>query len=140
LDYDENRHFFLSHYFRDNYDRVLAQYPFINTNIQITRTEVWVTNRTNATDNVRNIVALQDIGESNPENIGLPFPPGGFINAPTRAYPDNDNNDFNPLGIEGDDSSILNPAIRDIATVQSGFSGLQTRHPTRLHFFESALE
>ena len=70
---------------------------------------------------------MQDIGESNPENIGLPFPPGGFVNAPTRAYPDNDNNDFNPLGIEGDDSSILNPAIRDIATVQSGFSGLQTR-------------
>ncbi|MDG2447286.1 MAG: cell surface protein SprA [Flavobacteriaceae bacterium] len=127
LDYDENRHFFLSHYFRDNYDRVLAQYPFINTNIQITRTEVWVTNRTNATNNVRNIVALQDIGESNPENIGLLFPPGGFINAPSRAYPDNGNNDFNPLGIEGSEPSILNPSIRDIATVQSGFGGLQVR-------------
>ena len=127
LDYDENRHFFLSHYFRDNYDRVLAQYPFINTNIQITRTEVWVTNRTNATNNVRNIVALQDIGESNPENIGLLFPPGGFINAPIRAYPDNRNNDFNPLGIEGSEPSILNPSIRDIATVQSGFGGLQVR-------------
>ena len=127
LDYDENRHFFLSHYFRDNYDRVLAQYPFINTNIQITRTEVWVTNRTNATSNVRNIVALQDIGESNPENIGLLFPPGGFINAPSRAYPDNGNNDFDPLGIEGSEPSILNPSIRDIATVQSGFGGLQVR-------------
>ena len=41
----------------------LARYPFINTNIQITRLEVWVTNRTNAQNNVRNIVALQDIGE-----------------------------------------------------------------------------
>ena len=127
LDYDENRHFFLSHYFRDNYDRVLAQYPFINTNIQITRTEVWITNRTNATDNVRNIVALQDIGESNPDDIGLLFPPGGFINVPSRSYPDNGNNKFNPLGIEGSVPSDLTPAIRDIATVQSGFSGVQVR-------------
>jgi cell surface protein SprA len=127
LDYDENRHFFLSHYFRDNYDRVLAQYPFINTNIQITRTEVWITNRTSATDNVRNIVALQDIGESNPDNIGLLFPPGGFINVPSRSYPDNGNNKFNPLGIEGSVPSDLTPAIRDIATVQSGFSGVQVR-------------
>ncbi len=127
LDYDENRHFFLSHYFRDNYDKVLSQYPFINTNVQITRTEIWITNRTNQTNNVRNIVALQDIGESNPDNIGLPFPPGGFINVPSNSFPDNQNNDMNPFGIEGAEPSILNPAIRDIATVQAGFSGLQVR-------------
>ena len=126
LDYDENRHFFLSQYFRDKYDKSLEQYPFINTNVQITRTEVWITNRTGRTDNVRNIVAVQDIGESNPEKIGLPFPPGGFINASSGAYPDNGNNDFNPLGIEGSDPTILNSAIRDIATVQSGF-GVQVR-------------
>ena len=35
LDYDESRHFFLAHYFRDNYDRALKQYPFINSNVQI---------------------------------------------------------------------------------------------------------
>ncbi|MFK5983009.1 MAG: cell surface protein SprA [Flavobacteriaceae bacterium] len=126
LDYDENRHFFLSHYFKEKYDKVLSQYPFINTNVQITRTEVWITNRTGRTDNVRNIVAVQDIGESNPENIGLPFPPGGFINTSSGAFPDNSNNDFNPLGIEGAESSILNSSIRDIATVQSGF-GVQVR-------------
>lgn len=126
LDYDENRHFFLSHYFRDKYDNALERYPFINSNIQITRTEVWITNRTNQTNNVRNIVAIQDIGESNPENIGLPFPPGGFINVPSSSYPDNGNNDFNPLGIEGTDPTILNSAIRDVATVQSGF-GVQVR-------------
>ena len=127
LDYDENRHFFLSQYFRDKYDRVLAQYPFINTNIQIARVEIWVTNTTNRTDNVRNIVALQDIGESNPDKIGLPFPPGGFINTASNSLPDNSNNDFNPLGIEGSDPSILTPAIRDIATVQLGFGGVQVR-------------
>ncbi len=127
LEYDENRHFFLSHYFRDNYDKVLTQYPFINTNVQITRSEIWITNTTNRTDNVRNIVAIQDIGESNPENIGLPFPPGGFINVASGAYPSNSNNDFNPLGIDGSEASVLTPAIRDIATVEAGFGGLDVR-------------
>ena len=127
LDYDDNRHFFLSHYFRDNYDRVLKQYPFINSNVQITRVEIWITNRNNTTENVRNIVALQDIGESNPENIGLPFPPGGFVNASPTSYPDNENNDFNPFGIDGNEQSILNESIRDVASVQAGFSGVQVR-------------
>ncbi|MDN3723374.1 cell surface protein SprA [Aequorivita sp. SDUM287046] len=125
LDYDDNRHFFLSHYFRDNYDRALKQYPFINSNVQVTRMEVWITNRTSRTDNVRNIVALQDIGESDPTNIGLTTPPGGFIRATRNAYPDNTNNLFNPFGINGGAPSLLNPAIRDIASVRQGFTGVQ---------------
>lgn len=125
LDYDENRHFFLAHYFRDNYDRFLEQYPFINSNVQITRLEVWVTNLSNTTENVRNIVAIQDIGESDPSNIGLNFPPGGFINRPPSAFPDNGNNDFNPFGINGSAQSVLNENIRNVSTVQSGFSGVQ---------------
>ncbi|MBT0607715.1 cell surface protein SprA [Aequorivita echinoideorum] len=138
LDYDENRHFFLSHYFRDNYDRVLDQYPFINSNVQVTRIEVWVTNRTAGTNNVRNIVALQDIGESDPTNIGLDVPPGGFINAPRTAFPDNGNNDFNPFGINGGAQTVLNPLIRDIATVQQGFSGVQVNEGIDYSILESA--
>ncbi|MBZ0328457.1 MAG: cell surface protein SprA [Altibacter sp.] len=124
-EYDENRHFFLAHYFRDNYNRALTQYPFINSNVQITRSEVWITNRTNRTENVRNIVAIQDIGESDPTNIGLNVPPGGFINRPRNSFPDNGNNDFNPFGINNPtQQTILNEAIRDIASVQAGFSGV----------------
>ncbi|NJX17564.1 hypothetical protein, partial [Tamlana crocina] len=66
-EYDENRHFFLAHYFRDHYDEALENYPFINSNVQITRVQVWVTNRTNNVQNLtdtRNIVAIQDLGES----------------------------------------------------------------------------
>src|SRR5690606_869967 len=125
LDYDDNRHFFLAHYFRDNYDRALKQYPFINSNVQITRMEVWITNRSSQTNNVRNIVALQDIGESDPLNIGLDNPPGGFVNVSPSSYPDNANNDFNPFGINGGPSSLLNPLIRDIATVGQGFTGVR---------------
>lgn len=62
--YDENRHFFLSHYFRDNYDRSMAQLPTVMSGVTINRVEVWVTNKTSDYSNPRNIVAFTDIGES----------------------------------------------------------------------------
>ncbi len=63
-DYDENRHFFLSHYFRDNYDRSMAQLPTIMSGVNINRVEVWVTNKASDYTNPRNVVAFTDIGES----------------------------------------------------------------------------
>ncbi|QQY82754.1 cell surface protein SprA [Tamlana sp. s12] len=117
-DYDENRHFFLAQYFRETYDAALSNYPFINNKgLQIKRLEVWVTNRSNRTENVRNVVALQDLGES--DRIGLQTPPNDFVNVGPGAFPDNGNNDFDPTNIGGPGSQ-LTPAVRDIATVQSG--------------------
>ena len=119
-DYDENRHFFLSQYFRNQYDKALETYPFLNNGgLQITRIEVWVTNRANRTDNIRNVVALQDLGES--DIIGLQTPPAGFLNVGPGAFPDNRNNDFDPTNIGGAGSQ-LTTAIRDVATVQSGIT------------------
>nr|WP_179374705.1 cell surface protein SprA [Winogradskyella wichelsiae] len=118
-DYDENRHFFLAQYFRETYDKALLQYPFIdNQGLQITRAEVWVTNRTNQTDNVRNIVAFQDLGESSGGNIGLDPLPGGFINNP-NAKPNNENNDFDPTNIGGA-GSLLTESVRNITNIQAG--------------------
>ena len=116
LDYDENRHFFLAQYFRDNYDDALLTYPYINSPVQITRIEVWVTNRSNVTDDVRNIVAIQDLGESDPTKVGSAV----TITAAPTAYPDNDNNAYDPTNIGGGGSQ-LTTAIRDIATAQAGF-------------------
>lgn len=62
-DYEENRHFFLSHYFREIYDRAMQTLPNIMTGIHINRVEVWVTNKTGNTTNSRNIVAFTDLGE-----------------------------------------------------------------------------
>jgi len=117
-DYDENRHFFLAQYFRNTYDKSLATYPYFNNGgLQITRLEVWVTNRSNRTDNIRNVVAFQDLGET--DVIGLQTPPAGFVNAGFGSFPDNPNNDFDPTNIGGGGSQLTN-AIRDVATVQSG--------------------
>ena len=79
LDYDNDRHFFLSQYFRNKYDQSLRNYPYIDSRVQITRIEVWVTNKQNrvttTNNNLRNIVALQDLGESQK---------GGILKMPHR--------------------------------------------------------
>ena len=63
-DYEENRHFFLSRYFRNHYDEWMQKLPNLVTGITINRVEIWVTNKTGTTANTRNIVALTDLGET----------------------------------------------------------------------------
>ena len=63
-DYEENRHFFLSRYFRDRYDNAMSRLPNVTTGITINRVEIWVTNKTGTTTNSRDIVALTDLGEN----------------------------------------------------------------------------
>ncbi|WP_422350202.1 cell surface protein SprA [Flagellimonas sp.] len=128
LDYDEDKHFFLAQYFRDNYDRALSNYPFIRSEVQITRLEVWVTNRNQQTLNVRNVVAIQDLGEAelgqngNPKTrIGIAGgAPAGFFNVfGNDVPPQNGANDFDPNQIG---TGALTESIRDIATVEQGFN------------------
>ncbi|WP_157505124.1 cell surface protein SprA [Flavobacterium tegetincola] len=126
LDYDADRHFFLSQYFRNLYDRSLKNYPVIDSRVQITRMEVWVTNRQNrvsTTDNnLRNIVALQDLGEARITgledfqvvNLG-PTLPGNFFVNPTNSPVDNKNNRFDPALI-ATGGGFLNQSIRQIET------------------------
>ncbi|MBP9159288.1 MAG: cell surface protein SprA [Flavobacteriales bacterium] len=62
-DYEANKYYFLSYYFRDNYENALRTLPTVNSGIQITKVEVWVTNtRSDYTDN-RNVIAFTDLGE-----------------------------------------------------------------------------
>lgn len=62
--YEENRHFFLSNFFRAQYDKGMASLPNITTGVKINRVEIWVTNKSGATSNTRNVVALTDLGEA----------------------------------------------------------------------------
>ena len=63
-DYEENRHFFLSRYFRDKYDEAMSHLPNMTTGITINRVEIWVTNKSGTTTNSRDIVAFTDLGEN----------------------------------------------------------------------------
>lgn len=130
LDYDADKHYFLSQYFRNKYDSALRNYPIIDSRVQITRIEVWVTNKQNrvtSTDNnLRNIIALQDLGETQingiPDNevIGVDlgvYPT--FVNAIPDSPTDNKNNKFDPGQIG---FNFLNSNIREIATASNGFT------------------
>ena len=46
--YDENRHFFLSYFFRDQYEQAMASLPYIASGVTINKVEVWITNKRNA--------------------------------------------------------------------------------------------
>jgi cell surface protein SprA len=60
--YDANRHFFLAHYFRNRYNDALKYLPLIQSGVNITRLEVWITNRNNRFESSRNIIALDALG------------------------------------------------------------------------------
>ena len=130
LDYDNDRHFFLSQYFRNKYDSALKNYPFIDSRVQITRLEVWVTNRQNrvntTSNNLRNIIAIQDLGEGqltglSDNEVVVLDPSIGIFNNPTDSPTDNSNNDYDPEQILTG-TGLLNSNIREIATSNSGFN------------------
>lgn len=81
-DYEENRHFFLSFYFRDHYDGWMQRLPNLTTGITINRVEVWVTNKTGNTNNTRNIIALADLGEN--RRVSNPMWTTGGLQVPSN--------------------------------------------------------
>lgn len=106
-DYEENRHFLLAQYFRENYNKVMSNVPAVTTPVQILKMEVWVTNKNSVTRDTREIVGLMDLGENNP-----------FHNFTVRsALPDNNTND--------EYSSILaNPNSRDGTLITNQLIGM----------------
>ena len=112
LDYEENRHFFLSQYFREQYEAALATLPTVTSSINITRIEVWVTNTNSSTQDTRNILALTDLAEGRNQWI--------FNNEISPAntasvYPRNAANDML--------TRMDTMQIRDISTVTNYMSG-----------------
>lgn len=98
-DYDENRHFLISQWNRDQFEPALSCLPVPQSLFNITRMEVWLTNVTRVPDNTRDIVAFMDLGEpfpyldgSEPDrpDFSLPSPPARDIKG--QPLPTNENN------------------------------------------------
>lgn len=116
--YEANKHYFLSQYFYNHYDQSLANFPVINSGVQITRIEVWTTNRTGAVDNTRNIVAFSDLGEDSLEHIGT-----SWIN-PVAGEDPVPHNELNSLYTE---MTTTYAGLRDITqTLNTVFSPLDS--------------
>lgn len=90
--YEANKHFFLSQYFKNQYDSALKNLPVINSGINITKVEVWITNTSSNITETRNIIALTDMGENKTEFITNP----NIIPNANNGVPDNTANTQNP--------------------------------------------
>ncbi len=109
--YESGKHFFLSHFFRDQYDRALQNLPLVRSGITITRVEVWVTNRSGQFDQSRNIVAFADLGEQQ-KHIH-----SNFFSA-SNGYPDNGRNAlYNAM-------TTTYSAIREISNTNSTLTAI----------------
>ncbi|MBR6843868.1 MAG: cell surface protein SprA [Bacteroidales bacterium] len=109
-EYEENRHYFLSQYFYDTYNRAMSTLPVVNSNIRIIRIEVWRTNVGAAVTQNRNIVALTDLGEA------VPSSPRVHGTAGTNLFPSNASNDL---------LQVMNPgSVRDVNSVTTYMQGL----------------
>ncbi|MDR3287224.1 MAG: cell surface protein SprA, partial [Prevotellaceae bacterium] len=100
-EYDANRHFFLSQTFRDNYDRSLKNIPYIQSGVNITRIEVWVTNKSSNFDNSRSIVGFIDLAEPRvmyqAARFQKPSPPAFPTNTANRLLEILDANSFRTI-------------------------------------------
>ena len=112
--YDENRHFFFAHYFRDTYDANMSQLPNVLSGVTISRVEVWITNKRGNFENPRNLVAFSDIGESKVITPGTPW----ISESSSNLVPRNAANNLY--------SSMVNvyPMARDITAVNSVMQGI----------------
>ncbi len=125
--YDENRHFLISHYNRDNFNQLQSNLPNINTLFKINKIEVWVTNTQNKSEDVRDVVALMDLGEAENVKPNSDF----FLNNPIPPIPPHQDVEMNPLP-ENRNNPLYerlanNPNARDVDNTVSTLTSSQFR-------------
>lgn len=108
--YEANRHYFLNLYHHQHYDDAMKTLPIVNSGTNITRIEVWLTNRQSATENTRNIIAFSDLGEALPTNVQ--GSPGSYAGS---ELPDNTANGLYTWASQ-------QPAIRDFSNAVSALT------------------
>lgn len=119
-EYEDNKHFFLSQFFRENYDQWLADLPLVKSPINITRIEVWKTNTNGSSDGgQRNVVAFMDLGEKPTDTYNTSFVQAGSGN---QQLPNNNAN-----SLYGQLTSAYSGA-RDIDNVETVLSPLSSSY------------
>lgn len=111
--YDQNRNFFLSHFFRDNYDRWCSKLPLVSSGVSVTRVEVWITNKRSNFNEARNLIAFEDVGEA--RRISNSH----WIANPSALNPSNNSNNLL------DEIKSQYPDARDIRQVATAFEPLK---------------
>ena len=128
-DYDENRHFFISHYSRDNYEDALENIPQVKSLMRITNIEVWVTNdQSNDLTNATMVAAIDYLGEADINRFSDPrtrWQPNTFVpnhvDLNNQRLPSNLNSDLFRQLVNDDQAR----GIDEVATILETRYGLQ---------------
>lgn len=121
--YEDNRHFFLGHFFRNNYEKSMSKLPFISSGVTVNRVEVWVINKRGNFDQARNILAFMDLGENSAKDIDNPWWKPNAVNAPqnkANTLYDEINTITNIRNVQ-----LANSSLQDYANANAmtGFNG-----------------
>ena len=116
--YESNKHFFLGQYFRDNYNSALANLPFVNSQVNINRIEVWVTNSNAATNDIRSIVGFSELGE---DGVHIPLDQTYDHDMKPDAYPYNAQNDLYAHMVA---ATVSPNNVRNIAQTVNGINAV----------------
>ncbi|MBL7933382.1 MAG: cell surface protein SprA, partial [Bacteroidia bacterium] len=144
--YEQNRHYFLAHYFRKNYDAWMNTLPVVNTPIVITKVEVYLLGMNGTAEQTRNIVAFEDLGEDTADVVSE-FKDPAAVTPPEAALRDNpDPNLFIPSNDANSLYSVLtNTANGLIMTrsvsvlsevLSSTVSARNTKNPNNIYMVE----
>lgn len=118
-DYDANRHFFLTHFFKEQYDAWMAYMP--NTDISglnINKIEVWVTNKRGDFDQARNMVAFMDLAEPDAEDINN----SGLWTSTGLGKPDNEANTlYNEMTTTYSNIRNINEVNNELGPLENSF-------------------
>ncbi len=109
--YDENRHFFLGQFFRDNFELWLSTLPQVTSGVNITRIEVYLLNRQNDTQTLRDVIGLMDLGESDKVYRKDYY----TVGVPDKSPTNNTNNSlFNQVSALPPNSDGINQALESL--------------------------
>jgi hypothetical protein len=125
-DYEANRHYFISQYFRNQYDQAMRSLPVPNSGVNITRIEVWVVNIQANTQDIRNVIGFTDLGE-HPNYISSNLPVADLVDGPdleiTEALnPSNRNNELYDLMVNSPEVLSFTGANGAIAALNLGLT------------------
>lgn len=126
-DYDANRHYFLTHYFYEHYNEFCSKLPYVNSGIEISNVEVWVTNSNTNFNQSRDIIAMMDLAEAEGTNLQNPM----WVTDPSVPVPSNSSNNLYAT------ISTL-PGIESINTAESTLQSLGLTSGTDFSKVENA--
>ena len=127
--YEANKHFFLGQYFRDNFNSALAGLPFVNSQVNITRVEVWISNTNGATNDVRSVVSFSELAE----DVGslpkphIPIDQQGYVHdLQSDVLPYNSQNDLYANMSTSTDVRKINKTVNEVNVLSGGIVKQQT--------------